>query len=124
MEELKKTIASATKFYNNSPTLAESFPLTFKKNTVDSYNCFCVNCNKSIEQTFIKGYAIQTTPTVFSITAVANCTTCKLLNIHDYVRIREDDGVLSKQFYLEGSGWMRQIYHQKKKGLLERLFKL
>jgi len=124
MEELENKLMFAKIFFDSNEHISSYFPLRFKINTVNQYNCTCVKCSELIDQNFVKGSVNKKIENVYELNAVAHCQSCGVFNIHDAIRIREDDGILSKQFYMEGQGWVKQIFESSKKGFLERLFKI
>lgn len=124
MDELKTTLKYAEIFYNSNKEISTFFPLHFEVNKINSYGCVCVGCGQSIPPENVRGHLKQKIKNVYELNAVAHCPACQLYNVHDAVRLREDEGVLSKQFHLEGKGWVKQHLDTEKKGWIEKLLGL
>ena len=121
MDELKTKLKYAEIFYNSNEEISTFFPLNFDINIIKNYNCMCVGCGNDIPPANVRGHVKKKISNVYELNAVALCPSCDLYNLHDAVRLREDDGTLSKQFHLEGQGWVSQVFDSQKKGWLEKL---
>lgn len=124
MDEPSETLALARLVWESNHELLHSLPIKFDTNTVNRYRCICVKCNEDIPDRVIRGSIKKLLNNVYEINAVAFCEACNLYNIHDHVRLREDKGILSKQFYIADQGWITQSMDTKDKGFLEKLFNL
>lgn len=121
MDEQNNRLLYAKIFFESNNELSSKFPLKFKHTTAERYNCACVQCGEPIEDTNVRGSVKMLLADVYEINAVALCKPCALFNVHENVRLREDDGKLAKQYYIEGKGWVTQVFDPQKKGWLERI---
>lgn len=124
MDELENKLLYAEVLYNSNEELQKHFPISFDVNIVKQYHSTCVRCNTQAPPERVRGHVTQKLKNVYELNAVAHCPECGLYNIHDAVRIREDDGVLSKQFYVTGQGWVKHIIDSENKGWIEKLLGL
>jgi hypothetical protein len=124
MDEPNEELVLARAVWKSNSELSTLMPIIFTVNTVNRYKCNCVKCEDNIPDDKIRGNIRKLLDNVYEVNAVALCKKCDLFNVHNNIRIREDDGVVKKQFHVQGKGWAEITMDNKPKSLLEKLLNL